>query len=273
MSYNIKLSDYSLLPKRAIPLDARSHFSNFAQANKAILGNVATVETADEIDNDYKQFYVGQIITTTTGNTWKVNSPTTFTVTLYIDYVNKQVKWGSENDSDIIGSFTVKQVKVNTNLYAVFDGNDKVTEDFVGQQSSVKLDTCLVPFSGSGGGGSATLKLDGIAPINVDNSNRISLSLDTNSALIVNNENQLTLSLDTNALKVDNSSGTAKLTLNIESNAPFTTTNGLSLAIDNKGGLKQNSNNELYVEGTHKTIIKNDTVDDIKVNNYIYQEI
>ena len=270
MSYNIKLSDYALLPKKSIPLDARSHFPNFAQANKAILGNVATVETADEIDNDYKQFYVGQIITTTTGNTWKVSSPTIFTVTLYIDYVNKQVKWGSENNSAIIDSFTVTQV--NTNLYAIFDGDDKVTNDFTGQPSSVELDTCLVPFSGSGGGGGATLKLSGTAPINVDNNNNISLSLDTSSALTVNN-NQLTLSLDTNALKVDNSSGTAKLTLNIASNAPFTTTNGLSLAIDNKGGLKQNSNNELYVEGTHKTIIKTDTVDDIKINNYIYQEI
>ena len=271
MSYNIKLSDYALLPKKSIPLDARSHFPNFAQANKAILGNVATVETADEIDNDYKQFYVGQIITTTTGNTWKVSSLTRFTVTLYIDYVNKQVKWGSENNSAIIDSFTVEQV--NTNLYAIFDGKDKVIEDFTGQPSSVNLVTCLVPFSGSGGGGGATLKLSSIAPINVNNNNEISLSLDTSSALTVNNKNELTLSLDTNALKVDNSSGTAKLTLNIASNAPFTTTNGLSLAIDNKGGLKQNSNNELYVEGTHKTIIKTDTIDDIKVNNYIYQEI
>ena len=271
MSYNIKLSDYALLPKKSIPLDARSHFPNFAQANKAILGNVATVETADEIDNDYKQFYVGQIITTTTGNTWKVSSLTTFIVTLYIDYVNKQVKWGSENNSAIIDSFTVEQV--NTNLYAVFDGNDKVTNDFTEQESSIDLETCLIPFSGSGGGGGATLKLSGTAPISVDNSNRISLSLDASSALTVNNKNELTLSLDTNALKVDNSSGTAKLTLNIASNAPFTTTNGLSLAIDNKGGLKQNTNNELYVEGTHKTIIKTDTVDDIKVNNYIYQEI
>lgn len=91
--------------------------------------------------------------------------------------------------------------------------------------------------------------------------------------MAVNSSNQLTLSLDTNTLKVDKSSGTAKLTLNIASNAPFTTTNGLTLAIDNNGGLKQNSNNELYVEGIHKTITKNDTVDDIKVNNYIYQEI
>ena len=55
MSYNIKLSDYSLLPKRAIPLDARSHFKSFAQANKAISGNVTTVENSSETENDYKQ--------------------------------------------------------------------------------------------------------------------------------------------------------------------------------------------------------------------------
>lgn len=97
--------------------------------------------------------------------------------------------------------------------------------------------------------------------------------MDSGSPLAVNDSKQLTLSLDKNALKVDTSNGTAKLTLNIASNAPFTTTNGLSLAIDNNGGLKQNSNNELYVEGTHKTVTKTDTVDDIKVNNYIYQEI
>ena len=250
MSYNIKLSDYALLPKKSIPLDARSHFPNFAQANKAILGNVATVETADEIDNDYKQFYVGQIITTTTGNTWKVSSPTTFTVTLYIDYVNKQVKWGSENDSDIIDSFTVKQ-QVNTNLYAVFDGNDKVTEDFVGQQSSTNLVTCLVPFSGSGGGGGATLKLTSTAPINVDNSNNISLSLDNSSALTVNKDNQLTLSVGPGIKTVDN-----QITLSINENS------NLSI-IDNK----------LSVSGTHFYQTKNDDNTNIPKNNYIYQEI
>ena len=267
MSYNIKLSDYALLPKKSIPLDARSHFPNFAQANKAILGNVATVETADEIDNDYKQFYVGQIITTTTGNTWKVSSPTTFTVTLYIDYVNKQVKWGSENDSDIIGSFTVKQVKVNTNLYAVFDGNDKVTEDFVGQQSSTDLDTCLVPFSGSGGGGGATLKLDGIAPINVDNSNRISLSLDTNSALQVNN-NQLTLGLDiSSALQVNNN----QLTLSVGPGIK-TVNNQITLSINENSNLSI-IDNKLNVSGTHFYQTKNDDNTNIPKNNYIYQEI
>ena len=248
MSYNIKLSDYALLPKKSIPLDARSHFPNFAQANKAILGNVATVETADEIDNDYKQFYVGQIITTTTGNTWKVSSISELTVTLYIDYVNKKVKWGSENNSDIISSFTVNQV--NTNLYAVFDGNDKVTEDFVGQQSSVGLDTCLVPFSGSGGGGGATLKLSGTAPINVDNSNKISLSLDTSSALQVNN-NQLTLSVGPGIKTVSN-----QITLSINENS------NLSI-IDNK----------LNVSGTHFYQTKSDDDTTVPENNYIYQEI
>lgn len=248
MSYNIKLSDYALLPKKSIPLDARSHFPNFAQANKAILGNVATVETANEIDNDYKQFYVGQIITTTTGNTWKVSSPIIFTVTLYIDYVNKQVKWGSENNSAIIDSFTVKQV--NTNLYAVFDGNDQVTEDFTGQQPSVELDTCLVPFSGSGGGGGATLKLSGTAPINVDNSNNISLSLDTSSALTVNN-NQLTLSVGPGIKTVNN-----QITLSINENS------NLSI-IDNK----------LSVSGTHFYQTKSDDNTNVPKNNYIYQEI
>ena len=249
MSYNIKLSDYALLPKKSIPLDARSHFPNFAQANKAILGNVATVATADEIDNDYKQFYVGQIITTTTGNTWKVSSISELTVTLYIDYVNKKVKWGSENNSDIISSFTVNQV--NTNLYAVFDGNDKVTENFTGQESSVNLVTCLVPFSGSGGGGGATLKLTSTAPINVDNSNNISLSLDTNSALTVNKDNQLTLSVGPGIKTVNN-----QITLSINENS------NLSI-IDNK----------LNVSGTHFYQTKNDDNTNIPKNNYIYQEI
>ena len=249
MSYNIKLSDYALLPKKSIPLDARSHFPNFAQANKAILGNVATVETADEIDNDYKQFYVGQIITTTTGNTWKVSSISELTVTLYIDYVNKQVKWGSENNSDIISSFTVEQV--NTNLYAVFDGEDKVTKNFTGQESSVGLDTCLIPFSGSGGGGGATLKLSGTAPINVDNSNNISLSLDAKSALTVNNKNELTLGVGSGIKTANN-----QITLSINENS------NLSI-IDDK----------LSVSGTHFYQTKSSDDTTVPENNYIYQEI
>ena len=216
------------------------------------LGNVATVETADEIDNDYKQFYVGQIITTTTGNTWKVSSSTTLNVTLYIDYVNNQVKWGSENNSAIIDSFKVKQVEqVNTNLYAVFDGDDKVTNDFTGQESSVGLDTCLVPFSGSGGGGGATLKLSSTAPINVDNSNNISLSLDAKSALTVNNYNELTLGVGPGIKTVNN-----QITLSINENS------NLSII-----------NNKLSVSGTHFYQTKSDDDTTVPENNYIYQEI
>ena len=118
------------------------------------------------------------------------------------------------------------------------------------------------------------MNLSVTSPLHYDVSEtKLTLRLDRGSPRAVNASKELTLSLDTNTLKVDDSSGTKKLTLNIASNAPFTTTNGLNLAIDNNGGLKQNSNNELYVEGIHKTITKTDTVDNIKVNNYIYQEI
>ena len=249
MSYNIKLTDYSLLPKRAFPLDARSHFKSFAQANKAISGNVTTVENSSETENDYKQFYVGEIITTTTGNTWKVGSISQLTVTLYVDYVTHQVKWGSENSSAIISSFTLKQI--GEILYAVFDGNDQVTNNFTVYRSSVELKTCLVPFSGSGGGGSATLKLSGTAPINVDNNNNISLSLDTNSALKVNADNQLTLSVGP-GIKTEGN----QITLSINENSNLN-------IVDNK----------LNVQGTHYYKKSTDSLDNVLDNNYIYQDI
>ena len=46
MSYNRKITEYALLPNGAFPLDARSHFKSFAQANQAISGNVTTVENS-----------------------------------------------------------------------------------------------------------------------------------------------------------------------------------------------------------------------------------
>lgn len=233
MSYNIKLTDYSLLPKRAFPLDARSHFKSFAQANKTISGNVTTVENSSETENDYKQFYVGEIITTTTGSTWKVSSINPQTVILYIDYVTRQVKWDSENSSAIISSFGV--ISTGDTSYNIYDGNwENVVAPVNNKETSIELNTCLVPFSG--GGGSATLKLSGTAPISIDNNNNISLSLDTNSALKVNDNNQLTLSINENS--------------------------NLSI-IDNK----------LNVQGTHFHKSKADTLNDVPDNNYIYQEI
>lgn len=235
MSYNIKLTDYSLLPKRAFPLDARSHFKSFAQANEAISGNVTTVENSSETENDYKQFYVGEIITTTTGSTWKVSSINQQTVILYIDYVTRQVKWGSENSSAIISSFGV--ISTGDTSYNIYDGNwENVVATVNNKETSIELATCLVPFSGSGGGGGATLKLSGTAPINVDNNNNISLSLDTNSALKVNDNNQLTLSINENS--------------------------NLSI-IDNK----------LNVQGTHYYKESTDSLDDVLDNNYVYQDI
>ena len=250
MSYNIKLTDYSLLPKRAFPLDARSHFKSFAQANQAISGNVTTVENSSNTENDYKQFYVGEIITTTTGSTWKVSSTNPQTVILYIDYVTRQVKWDSENSSAIISSFGV--ISTGNTSYNIYDGNwENVVATVNNEETSIELNTCLVPFSGSGGGGSATLKLSGTAPINVDNNNNISLSLDTNSGLRVNDKNQLTLSVG-KGIKTEGN----QITLSINENS------NLSI-IDNK----------LNVSGTHFYQTKNDDNTNIPKNNYIYQEI
>lgn len=248
MSYNIKLTDYSLLPKRAFPLDARSHFKSFAQANKTISGNVTTVENSSKTENDYKQFYVGEIITTTTGSTWKVSSINPQTVILYIDYVTRQVKWDSENSSAIISSFGV--ISTGGTSYNIYDGNrENVVATVNNEETSIELNTCLVPFSG--GGGSATLKLSGTAPINVDNNNNISLSLDTNSALKVNDSNQLTLGVGAGIKTVGN-----QLTLSINENS------NLSI-IDNK----------LNVQGTHYYKESTDSLDDVLDNNYVYQDI
>ena len=76
MSYNRKITEYALLPNGAFPVDARSHFESFAEANDVIrggeYGNITTVELASENGNEEKRFYVGQIITTTSDGTYQV---------------------------------------------------------------------------------------------------------------------------------------------------------------------------------------------------------
>ena len=261
MSYNRKITEYALLPNGAFPLDARSHFKSLAEAYKTVIqAEVSTVENAHLNENEGKHFYVGEIITTTLDGTWQVIGPVRNNVDIYFGKnAFTDVRWGSVTLASRITSLHV--IQQDGNYYLCSGDNEivsklnNVTSYSTSYFKSI-LDTNLIPFSGSGGGGGGTLSLIAQEPLNYDSSTSI-----------------LSLSYDTNALKVDNSSGTAKLTLNIASNAPFTTTNGLSLAIDNKGGLKQNSNNELYVEGIHKTITKTGTIDDIKINNYIYQEI
>lgn len=310
MSYNRKITEYALLPNGAFPLDPRSHFESLAEANDVIrggkYGNITTVELASENGNEEKRFYVGQIITTTSDGTYQVvatpnifynNIPSytvTFKVTNYDEHGYKinivtdpnnvfrndiSSSWYNVQDKpDMNGNWVRLCTRLDSYLLVYVDDssvgiNKSITTDLKGLKWP--KDYYLVPFGGGGAGGGGALNLNVTSPLYYDVSEtKLTLKLDSDSPLAVNASNQLTLSLDTNALKVDKSSETAKLTLNIASNAPFTTTNGLSLAIDNNGGLKQNSNNnELYVEGIHKTITKKDTVDDIKVNNYIYQEI
>lgn len=309
MSYNRKITEYALLPNGAFPVDARSHFENFAEANDVIRGgengNITTVELASENGNEEKRFYVGQIITTTSDGTYQVvatpnifydnvpNYTVTFAVTKYgehgynINIVtdsnnifinNTSSSWYNVQDEpDMNGSY-VRLCTLLGSYLLVYIGtfSESINKSVVVDLKGLKWpkDCYLIPFGGGGAGGGGALSLNVESPLHYDVSEtKLTLKLDSDSPLAVNSSNQLTLSLDKNTLKVDKSSGTAKLTLNIASNAPFTTTNGLSLAIDNKGGLKQNIKNELYVEGIHKTIAKTDTVDDIKVNNYIYQEI
>ena len=312
MSYNRKITEYALLPNGAFPLDPRSHFESLVEANDVIRGgedgNITTVELASENGNEDKRFYVGQIITTTSDETYQVvATPNIF----YDNIPNYTVVFTATNnigkgaydikvviDSNNIFTGNASSLRYNAEDKPIANGNYvrlytplgsylRVNVGALSLSESKKISftanlenlkwpkNCyLIPFGGGGAGGGGALNLNVTSPLHYDVSEtKLTLQLDSGSPLAVNTSNQLTLSLDTNALKVDKSSGTAKLTLNIASNAPFTTTNGLSLAIDNNGGLKQNSNNELYVEGIHKTVTKTDTVDDIKVNNYIYQEI
>ena len=312
MSYNRKITEYALLPNGAFPLDPRSHFESLAEANDVIRGgedgNITTAELASENGNEDKRFYVGQIITTTSDETYQVvATPNIF----YDNIPNYTVVFTATNnigkgaydikvviDSNNIFTGNASSLRYNAEDKPIANGNYvrlytplgsylRVNVGALSLSESKKISftanlknlkwpkSCyLIPFGSGGAGGGGALNLNVTSPLHYDVSEtKLTLQLDSGSPLAVNTSNQLTLSLDTNALKVDKSSGTAKLTLNIASNAPFTTTNGLSLAIDNNGGLKQNSNNELYVEGIHKTVTKTDTVDDIKVNNYIYQEI
>lgn len=312
MSYNRKITEYALLPNGAFPVDARSHFESFAEANDVIrggeYGNITTVELASENGNEEKRFYVGQIITTTSDGTYQVvatpnifyNNVPNYTV---VFTVSNGIGKGVYNikvvtDSNNIFTGNTNSFRYNAEDKAVANGeyvrlytpldsyllvnvgalslSESKNVSFTANLKNLKWlkNYYLIPFGGGGSSGGGTLNLNVTSPLHYDVSEtKLTLKLDSGSPLTVNASKELTLSLDTNTLKVDDSSGTKKLTLNIASNAPFTTTNGLSLAIDNNGGLKQNGSNELYVEGIHKTIKKTDTVDNIKVNNYIYQEI
>ena len=265
MKYSKKITEYALLPNKAFPLDARSHFVDVNTAIKAITSDlITTAEEAALVENSYKKYYVGQIITTTNDGTYQVtNNANSF----YGDIKDYEVCFQFNSDRSQIetiidknGLFpTIQPAKTNqifyiislkTGAYILVNGNKIAAQrGFIISNNDIKWDTqCyLKPFSG-GGGGSSTLSITANEPLTFDKAtSTLTLSIDSGSALTVSGQG-LTLSLG------------AGLT---------TKNNALTLDVD---GLV-NNNNSIYVLGNHKTIEKGDAIDAINVNNYIYQKI
>lgn len=200
MSYNIKLSDYALLPKRAIPLDARSHFESFASAYNTITEDVVTtVETSNNIDNDYKKFYVGQIITTTSSGTWQVVLKSIIDIYLKYDSGNRyKVRWNGSSTTD--ERKDLYALKISDKQLDLYDSTGALilsvsawkywsTTDIF-----FKIYSCLVPFSG-GSGSSGTLTLTATDPLTY-NQNTSTLSLNLGDGLKVDENKQLTISAE-----------------------------------------------------------------------------
>ena len=268
MKYSKKITEYALLPNKAFPLDARSHFVDVNTAIKAITSDlITTAEEAALVENSYKKYYVGQIITTTNDGTYQVtNNVNSF----YSDIEDYEVAFKLvDNDKQIQtvtdknGLFPTSQganktnqilnlykIYLKTGAYILVNENKIATQrGFVISNNDIKWDIqCyLKPFSG-GGGGSSTLSITANEPLAFDKAtSTLTLSIDSGSALIVSGQG-LTLSLG------------AGLT---------TKNNALTLDVD---GLV-NNNNSIYVLGNHKTIEKGGVIDAINVNNYIYQKI
>lgn len=265
MKYSKKITEYALLPNKAFPLDARSHFVDVNTAIKAITDDlITTAEEAALVENSYKKYYVGQIITTTNDGTYQVtNNANSF----YSDVKDYEVCFKFNNDGSQIetiidknGLFPAIQpaktnqifyiISLKTGAYILVNENKiAMQRGFVISNNDIKWDTqCyLKPFSG-GGGGSSTLSITANEPLAFDKStSTLTLSIDNSSALSVSGHG-LTLSLG------------AGLT---------TKNNALTLDVD---GLV-NDNNSIYVLGNHKTIEKGGAIDAINVNNYIYQKI
>lgn len=202
MSYNIKLSDYSLLPKRAIPLDARSHFESFASAYNTITEDVVTtVEASNNINNDYKKFYAGQIITTTSSGTWQVVLKSTIDIYLKYDSDNRyKVRWnGSSTTDERKDLYALKISDKQLNLYdstgtLILSVSSSAWKYWSTTDITFKIYSCLVPFSGGSGSG-GTLTLTATDPLTY-NQNTSTLSLNLGDGLKVDENKQLTLSAE-----------------------------------------------------------------------------
>ena len=269
MSYDKVLIDYSLLPKKAFPLDARSHFEDFETARENILGRVCVAEDSFLSNNVDKRYYIGQIITTTHNGTWIVCSQVSTTLYLYCSSASKgifKVAWNAKNENNYIDFYCTSEtdlVNIKISIYSYENGPliGEVTEEYrkvhAGEWLSKTLsieETNLVPFSGgSSGGGRLVINTD--APLNYDSSNtKLTLSIDETSPLVVEN---------------------SKLTLSIDNNSPLSVVNNkLTLNIDTTSDLKiVNNKLTLNTVGIHSTVEKNESTENIKINNYIYQEL
>ena len=270
MSYDKVLIDYSLLPKKAFPLDARSHFEDFETARENILGRVCVAEDSFLSNNVDKRYYIGQIITTTHNGTWTVCPKTSVTLYLYCSSVSRgifKVAWNAKNENNYIDFYCTSEtdlVDIKISIYSYENGPligeviEKYSKVHAGEWLSDKTisidETNLIPFNGGSGGG-GTLVINTDAPLKYDSSNtKLTLTIDETSPLVVEN-NKLTLSIDSNSpLSVVNN----KLTLNID------TTSDLKIV---------NNKLTLNTVGIHSTVAKNQSTEDININNYIYQEL
>lgn len=298
MSYDIKLSEYAFLPNKAVPLDARSHFENFYEAYNLIINKfVTTVEQAESQEN--KIYYIGQIITTTDDGTWQVVRQSNYT--LYkLD--NGMIGWN--NKQNIISSLQWRINTIDTIFKLQLYNHDllitTISENSSGDFSNItsfSFVSCIAPFSGGGGSG-GTLKINVSTPLSYnEDTNTISLDVDNNSALkltdnkltiglditnpiIINSNKDLKLNIDKNSplIIVQDNENKPALSLSIDNDSPLkiiTINNqlALTLPLDKNGGIKQNADKTLFVEGIHSTIEKDGSTDAIKVGNYIYQEI
>lgn len=273
MKYSKKITEYALLPNKAFPLDARSHFVDVNTAIKAItLDLITTAEEAALVENSYKRYYVGQIITTTNDGTYQVtNNANSF----YSNIEDYEVCFQFNRDCTQIETIIDKnglfpaiqpaketdqtpnlyRIRLKTGAYILVDGNKIYAQQrFIIDKNYIKWDTqCyLKPFSG-GGGGSSTLSITANEPLAFDKATS-TLSLSLGGGLTKESNGALTLSIDgSSGLKIDSNK---RLTLSIDSNS--------NLFINN---------NSLSVKGTHYMINDASAMSSIPNDNYIYEEL
>lgn len=299
---NIKQTDYALLPNRAIPLDARSHFKDFEAANEAIR-KVCTTEDAQHGQNYGIKYYLGQIITTTNGGTYQVcgknlyygSEPSKLQITYEIhvnnisitkfigddrfDGINAIAEYYEDSDDYKInftftcsGNNKPKLKDYSTYVWGPSKGTVSITIPF--SEINFENDCYLKPFAGGSSNGNA-LVLNTSAPLTYDSVSH-QLALNYAGALTVNNNqftistgnglttqnNSLTLSLASNSGLTLNSKGLA-----ISTAAPLAVHNGqLTIQLGNGMSIK---NNALAVTGIHHYTTSDD-FSSISDDDYIY---